>query len=571
MATIFPTSPAPQVNDEYQGYRYNGTSWEIIGIDLTADYQPRVSNVSDTELGYLDGVTSSIQTQLGTKLSSSTAATTYQPIVTNVTDTEIGYLDGVTSAIQTQLGTKSPLASPTFTGTVTIPAGASISGYATETYVGTAITNLIDAAPSTLNTLNELAAALGDDANYASTITTALGNKLDISTASSTYQPLNGALSTLSSTFGNITIQSGIVKFANYGMGMISWSLDTNTYLTSADLSEYPNMTTTPISGFRNAIINGGMDIWQRGTSITPSNGGYNADRWLTWLDGSGSTRLITQQSFTPGAGAISEYEPKYFLRYNQSVAGSGATYNYLLQKIEDVRTFAGQNIVISFWAKTSANTTIPGILIGQAYGSGGSPSSFQYTTVATSVAVTTSWTKFTYTVTVPSLSGKTLGTNPDSSLHIFFSLPINATFTFDVWGVQVEKGSIATPFEQRPIGTELALCQRYYEKSYDLGTALGTSTIVGAFFSGSAAPTTGYIVTSVPYKVSKRKSSPTLSIWDTMTGASGKVTRETYGSSQQSVTGSLDGSGENSFRALSSSGANANGISFHWASEAEL
>jgi hypothetical protein len=233
---------------------------------------------------------------------------------------------------------------------------------------------------------------------------------------------------------------------------------------TTADLSNYANMTTTPISGFRNAIINGGFDIWQRGTSFSPTNGSYNADRWLTWLDGSGSTRSITQQSFSPGSGVIPGQEPKYFLRYNQSVAGSGATYNYLLQKIEDVRTFAGQTVSISFWAKTSANTTIPGVLIGQAYGSGGSPSSFQYTTVATSVALTTSWTKFTYTVLVPSLSGKTLGTNPDSSLHLFFSLPINATFTFDVWGVQVEPGTRATPFEKRHIGTELALCQRYYQ-----------------------------------------------------------------------------------------------------------
>jgi hypothetical protein len=63
----------------------------------------------------------------------------------------------------------------------------SLTGYATETYVGTAISNLVDAAPTTLNTLNELAAALGDDANYASTISTALGNKLDSSTAASTY------------------------------------------------------------------------------------------------------------------------------------------------------------------------------------------------------------------------------------------------------------------------------------------------------------------------------------------------------------------------------------------------
>jgi hypothetical protein len=78
------------------------------------------------------------------------------------------------------------LASPTFTGTVTIPAGASISGYATETYVGTAISNLIDAAPGTLDTLNEIAAALGDDPNFASTITTSIGTKAPISSTTFT-------------------------------------------------------------------------------------------------------------------------------------------------------------------------------------------------------------------------------------------------------------------------------------------------------------------------------------------------------------------------------------------------
>jgi hypothetical protein len=72
----------------------------------------------------------------------------------------------------------------------------SLTGYATEAYVGTAISNLVDSAPSTLNTLNELAAALGDDANYATTISTALGNKLDSTTAASTYLTQTNASST---------------------------------------------------------------------------------------------------------------------------------------------------------------------------------------------------------------------------------------------------------------------------------------------------------------------------------------------------------------------------------------
>jgi hypothetical protein len=109
--------------------------------------------------------------------------TVVQTRVSDVSDTEIGYLNGVTSSIQTQINAKSPLESPTFTGTPSAPTatqGNNTTQIATTAYVDTAVSNIIDAAPTTLNTLNEIAAALGDDANYATTITTALGNKQSI-------------------------------------------------------------------------------------------------------------------------------------------------------------------------------------------------------------------------------------------------------------------------------------------------------------------------------------------------------------------------------------------------------
>jgi hypothetical protein len=142
--------------------------------------QSVVANVSDVEIGYLDGVTSPIQTQLGNK----------QAVVANVSDTEIGYLDGVTSAIQTQLDAKlasataastyAPLVSPALTGTPTAPlavTGTNTTQVATTSFVQQELAVLTTGAPAALNTLDELAAALGDDANYAATITTALGNK----------------------------------------------------------------------------------------------------------------------------------------------------------------------------------------------------------------------------------------------------------------------------------------------------------------------------------------------------------------------------------------------------------
>jgi hypothetical protein len=107
------------------GYLNGVTSGLQIQLDAK---QAVVANVSDVEIGYLDGVTSSIQAQLNTK----------QPVVANVSDVEIGYLDGVTSSIQTQIDTKAPLASPTFTGTVTLPANTITQSMLSDDSVGTA-------------------------------------------------------------------------------------------------------------------------------------------------------------------------------------------------------------------------------------------------------------------------------------------------------------------------------------------------------------------------------------------------------------------------------------------------
>ena len=101
-----------------------------------------VGSVSNTEIGYLDGVTSAIQTQLNTKAPSAgptftgTVTLPSTTIIGNVDSTEIGYLDGVTSAIQTQLNTKAPTANPTFTGTVTVAASGVAYTDGTQTKAG---------------------------------------------------------------------------------------------------------------------------------------------------------------------------------------------------------------------------------------------------------------------------------------------------------------------------------------------------------------------------------------------------------------------------------------------------
>tara|TARA_R110000868_G_scaffold236493_2_gene490517 strand:+ start:2498 stop:3619 length:1122 start_codon:yes stop_codon:yes gene_type:complete len=247
-----------------------------------------------------------------------------------------------------------------------------------------------------------------------------------------------------------------------------------------------------PLAGFRNRIINGNFDIWQRGTSFSPTDNTYTADRWAIVFDGTGATRTISRQGFSLGQTDVPR-EPEYFVRFAQSVAGSGSTRNRIDQRIEDVRTLAGQQVTISFWAKAAASTTMPSVVLQQYFGTGGSPSANVDTTAGISLALTTSWQKFSYSVSLPSISGKTLGTDGIDSLVVLFNMPLNATFTIDIAQVQLEPGPVATPFEQRPIGTELSLCQRYcfVAPANWLAAKGGISTGVGDFSVLGAFPTT--------------------------------------------------------------------------------
>lgn len=212
-----------------------------------------------------------------------------------------------------------------------------------------------------------------------------------------------------------------------------------------------------------NYIINGAFDIWQRGASFTnPTSGSYLADRWVTFWNGSGATRTISRQTFTPGSAPVVGYEAESFFRFAQTVAGTGGTFNTIQQRVEDVRTLAGQVITISFWAKADASRNIS-ITPFQNFGTGGSA---QVVLSSQSIALSSSWARYTASFTLPSLTGKTIGTS--SYFGIEFSLPVNAIGTFDFWGVQVEEGTVATPFRRNTnsLQGELAACQRYYFNS---------------------------------------------------------------------------------------------------------
>jgi hypothetical protein len=228
-----------------------------------------------------------------------------------------------------------------------------------------------------------------------------------------------------------------------------------------------------PFTVGKNKIINGDFRINQRAFSSTTTDSAFGFDRWFAPMS-AGCT--YSTQAFTPGTAPVAGYNGINFARLLTTGQSGASVYSILTQKIEDIRTIADQTVTVSFWAKAASGTPKIAIEFFNYFGSGGSPSASTQT-YAGQVTLSTSWARYTVTVTLPSLSGKTLGTDNNSSLNLQLWVSAGTDFnsrtgslgiqsnTFDIWGVQLEAGSIATPF-QTATGTiqgELAACQRYY------------------------------------------------------------------------------------------------------------
>jgi len=214
-------------------------------------------------------------------------------------------------------------------------------------------------------------------------------------------------------------------------------------------------------AGRKNLIINGNFDFWQRGTSFTST--GYTADRW--YLNESGATTTLSRQEFAVGHKDVGA-PARYFMRLDVTSANDNAG---IWQKIEDVRRCSAQKTTLSFWARvydetpngTGRDTEI-NLKFIQDFGDGGSPSSNNV--VILKVLLTDEWKYHVVNIEWDSIEGKTLGTNDDSNFAIEWSNPTSETWSMDIAQVQLEYGTVATPFEIRNLGEELALCQRYFQ-----------------------------------------------------------------------------------------------------------
>ena len=266
----------------------------------------------------------------------------------------------------------------------------------------------------------------------------------------------------------------------------------------------------------RNLIHNPLFNVAQRGTAFTVS-ANYTADRWqMLFSGGAYSVSIVT----LPDAvrTAIGDEAAAVCLQGTFTGTAGANDFDIILQPVEGVRRLSGKTVTLSFWA-TASTTLKVGVELVQHFGSGGAPSA-DVSIPVQAVTLSNSWTRYSVTAALPATSGKTLGTanNDFTGLYLWFSTgSANATRasgigvqsgTIQLWGVQFEVGSVATPLEKPDPQQDLAKCQRFYE-------------VCSAVWVGDATNGVTYGM-SVPFSVEKRASPTITSLTQTGTANGG-------------------------------------------------
>jgi len=279
--------------------------------------------------------------------------------------------------------------------------------------------------------------------------------------------------------------------------------------------------------GFRNKVINGNFNIWQRGTTFTTN--GYTADRFRFAKNGTmaANVGLSGQVPLESGCN-YSLYWQVTTAQESLGVSNYGV-FEYMMEGY-DLRPLVGKAVTLSFWVKSDVAGTYS---VGIGNASGGMSWVSEY-----SINTADTWQKVVLTFQL-NYSGGTWNYDNTLGLVIYFCLGSGSTHqtsSLDAWQsnfvfassnqtslfgtvgnvfriteVQLEEGSIATTFEQRPIGIELELCQRYYEKSLDFNVTPANGLPYSPYLPAMAGASDAY--TTIVYKVCKRVN-PTITFY---------------------------------------------------------
>jgi hypothetical protein len=306
--------------------------------------------------------------------------------------------------------------------------------------------------------------------------------------------------------------------------------------------------------GFKNRIINGAMAIDQRnaGASQTFTAGGalaYSVDRWYGYCTGANVTG---QQVAGTYASSLSRY---------QFTGAASVTAIGFGQRIEQKNSFdlANTTATLSCYISNSLLTTVTWTAYyansADSFGTLASPTRTQISTGT--FTVTSTRTQYSTNISIPSAA--------TTGIEIVFTVGAQTSGTWIIDSVQLEKGSTATSFDYRPYGTELALCQRYFETSYDYGQALGATPTNVSYTRWSNNGTANAL--EKWFRVSKR-ATPTVNTYDNA-GNAGKIRIFDGISDANNITPTAITGTFNSMWATYNSASN--GLQFLYTASAEL
>ena len=342
---------------------------------------------------------------------------------------------------------------------------------------------------------------------------------------------------------------------------------------------------------FKNKIINGDFDLWQRGTSASPSvHTDFLADRYTTDFSTAGVVNIARSAQYPTQVQSGHQSKRSFFLQATTADASVDAADYYIIQQKLEGYTYsglAGKTCTLSFWVK-SIKTGIFCV----AFRNGGADRSYiaEYT-----VNTTDTWEKKTITLTFDQ-SGGTEQYEAGIGLYMAFVIMCGANLggqTANNWisgnklattnqvngldstdntmrfsQVQLEVGTSATSFESRSFAEELALCQRYFEKSYDTDINPATAIFEGMVISYSTGNTSADHIINIPvrFAVTKRET-PTIAVY-TYAGTIAKVDM-----ASGEVTGSGNEAGMTGFYLVGTNGAASviRKLYAHFTADAEL
>lgn len=549
----------------YAGTTVTGANYAIIPIGMLPSALALQVKTTLAAANAVIASASSATTSAATATTQAGVATTQAGIAT--TQAGNAATSATSAATQATNAAASATAAAGSATTATTQAGIATTQAGNASTQATAAAGSATAAAGSATTAATNAASVGFTASSTTTFT----HKTILASGSNTVDAtsLNGATFAAPGAIGGTTAGAGSFTsltasgtvggtgFSNYlaappAIGGTTPAAGSFTALQATSLNG------GPFGGFRNKLINGDMRVAQRG-NVAMVNGSIlygGADRWLTAIYGFTTASATAQQ--VQGSGTSSGY-----WQYIGALTTTGSGTGGVFQRIESKsgQDLNGQYITVSaiVYQDTGSTLTLTAQLqkatVIDNFGSTTNIGAGQTYSVPTATI-----TKIVYTV----LLG---GSDAANGLQIGLTFAVGAVTGKNLLfgDIQLERGTVATPFETRPIGMELALCQRYFEKSYPQGISpggIGTPGFVENYISAGIG---SFQAPGFKFSVTKR-GNPTIKGYSQATGAVGYGAGVITGDKVISFEGGCD-SGTNVYF----TGTGSDLYRFHWTADAEL